>query len=185
MKKAKLITWLLILAGLSAFINATYASEYPTTYSGCNTPDITLRSGNVAYTISACNLGTSVAGTWEESYWSYFQWGNNYWFPNTWFAQSTVRVNGSGFWPQNYFYSGVFIRGSVNWSSVSNFNLWWWLTNTNESRQWPCATWYHVPSIQDWRNLLCLWLWQNNISCAPSSLYYSYSFTGTATLSQF
>jgi hypothetical protein len=32
------------------------------------------------YTISACNVGASKAGTGSASYGSFFQWGNNYRF---------------------------------------------------------------------------------------------------------
>jgi hypothetical protein len=45
----------------------------------CDTPDITVGS----YTIKACNVGASVAGTGVASYGSYFQRGNNFGFATT------------------------------------------------------------------------------------------------------
>ncbi|MDR0650426.1 MAG: hypothetical protein LBG59_03275 [Candidatus Peribacteria bacterium] len=47
-------------------------------YPGCDTDDITVGS----YTIAACNVGATTAGTTSASYGSLFQRGNNYPFPN-------------------------------------------------------------------------------------------------------
>ncbi|MDR2415983.1 MAG: hypothetical protein LBD75_05255 [Candidatus Peribacteria bacterium] len=49
------------------------------TRAACETE--TIKFGD--YTIAACNVGASVAGTSEASYGEYFQWGNNYGFVNT------------------------------------------------------------------------------------------------------
>jgi hypothetical protein len=56
--------------GLRLFSGEAFA------YPECNAPDIELGD----YTIAACNIGTTIAGTGEESYGAYFQWGNNYGF---------------------------------------------------------------------------------------------------------
>jgi hypothetical protein len=53
----------------------TATSRYP----NCDTPDLTVEG----YTISACNIGATTAGTGETSYGSLFQRGNNYGFPST------------------------------------------------------------------------------------------------------
>ncbi|MDR0369317.1 MAG: hypothetical protein LBH96_01970 [Candidatus Peribacteria bacterium] len=53
----------------------------------------------MSYTISACNVGTNIAGTGEESYGSYFQWGNNYPFSDTILFTSDVLVDVSTYGP--------------------------------------------------------------------------------------
>ncbi|MDR3168342.1 MAG: hypothetical protein LBU27_00840, partial [Candidatus Peribacteria bacterium] len=60
------------LFSTSAVTNAS------STYPGCNHVDLTVDS----YTIAACNVGATVAGTSVASYGSWFQWGNNYEFEN-------------------------------------------------------------------------------------------------------
>jgi hypothetical protein len=51
----------------------------PFAYPNCDAADITI--GN--YTISACNVGATTAGTGTSSYGSLFQRGNNYPFSNS------------------------------------------------------------------------------------------------------
>jgi hypothetical protein len=48
----------------------------------CDTPDITLSDGTTTYTLQACNLGASVAGTGSASFGTHFQRGNGYGFAN-------------------------------------------------------------------------------------------------------
>jgi hypothetical protein len=63
-------------------------------YPDCNQPDITIG----AYTIAACNIGATVAGTGSASYGYYFQRGNNYGFANTGsITTSTSQVNTNGY----------------------------------------------------------------------------------------
>ena len=45
-----------------------------------------------------------------------------------------------------------------SWSSTDN--LWWWVTNTNEAKQWPCPDGYHVPTSGEWTSLYNHWIWQ-------------------------
>jgi hypothetical protein len=82
------------------FTTATVSSAI-TKYSGCNTNDIIVTSsdGNKSYTIAACNVGATIAGTSVASYGSWFQWGNNYEFENNGnsITPTTTAVNTSGY----------------------------------------------------------------------------------------
>lgn len=90
----------------------------------------------------------------------YYQWWNNYWFPFTWsVTTSSTQVNAQNYWPWNYYNSSTFIIWNDDWSSVHNDNLWWDTTNTNEARQWPSSTWFHIPSITEWQWLKTIMNW--------------------------
>ncbi len=106
----------------------------------CNSPDITIGS----YTISACNLWTSIAWTWPESYGNYYQWWRN----DTWHTIASTN-----------FYWSCDINSNCDWQNPQNNNSWWAETNTNLSRKWPCPTWRHVPSKADWQWILTAWWW--------------------------
>jgi hypothetical protein len=102
------------------------SQEIPTfstssTSSGCDTPDITIGS----YTIAACNLGASVAGTGEASYGNYYQRGNNYGFANSGSLTTTsdTKPDASGYGPNSRYESGTFITAGTDWSNVQNDNL--------------------------------------------------------------
>jgi len=92
----------------------------------------------------------------------YYQWWNNYGFPYTWsVTTSSTRVNADTYWPWNYYSSSTFITRSsypVRRDSWDNANLWWWVTWTVEAMQWPCPSWYHIPSSTEFNNLYSLWV---------------------------
>jgi hypothetical protein len=68
-------SFFLLAANFFLLSGVLFAAQYP----NCDTEDIIIGD----YTLAACNVGSSVAGTGEESYGAYFQWGNNYpFFPN-------------------------------------------------------------------------------------------------------
>ena len=84
----------------------------------------------------------------------FYQWWNNYWFPNTWsVTTSSTAVNAWTYWPWNYYSSSTFITAQPRDSS-NNANLRWDTTDTNVARQWPCDTWFHIPSVTDAQNLI-------------------------------
>lgn len=92
-----------------------------------------------------------------NNYWWFFQWGNNYMFPYTWpTSKTTTQVNASSYWPGNYYSNSSFYynKNSNGWDSSYNQNKRWYTTWTNEAMQWPCATWFHVPTADEWDNLL-------------------------------
>jgi len=107
------------------------------------------------YIISACNVWSNIAWTTSSSYWGIFQWGNNADLrtENTDTNQiSTITENST-------FSNSFFIILQTNWTNdwVNDIdNLWWNTTNTNESRNWPCNEWYHVPTNVEWQNLVNL-----------------------------
>lgn len=89
----------------------------------------------------------------------YYQWWNNYGFPFTWAtSRSSTKVNASSYWPWNYYSSSTFITSSASsdayWDSSSNSDLRWWTTWTNVAMQWPCDTWFHIPSKDNFESLL-------------------------------
>ena len=115
-------------------------------------------------TIADKNLGaTQVYNDGEElsvnNAWNYYQWWNNYGFPFTWAVTiSSTQVNAQNYWPWNYYSSSTFIINNTTYdrSSVSNQNLWWWITWTNEAMKWPCDNGYHVPTQDEWWGLISL-----------------------------
>ena len=103
----------------------------------------------------------------EANAWKFYQWGNNYWFPATWpTTTSSTVVDAGTYWPWNYYSSSTFITGSY-WDSSYNRNLWGEVTWTYEAKQWPCPSWYHIPSISEWNTLkniiTSLWI-SNNVN---------------------
>ena len=119
-------------------------------------------NGSDWLTIADKNLGaTIVYNTWDTlsgaNCWWLFQPWNNYMFPFTWAATtSSNKVNAQNYWPWNY-YSGSTFRTAISspygWESSNNRNLRWWVTWTVEAKQWPCPSWFHVPTSWEWWNL--------------------------------
>lgn len=104
-----------------------------------------------------------------------YQWGNNYWFaPDGLPTTSHTKVDVSDYWPWNYYYSDTFIVGDNaddNWYLSNNANLWWWITNTDEAKRWPCPSWFHIPTETEFNNLTnivttMVWSTQAN-DCRP------------------
>lgn len=127
---------------------------------------------------------TTVYNSWNTvsaaNAWNFFQRWNNYPFPYTW-ATNIVNTytDASAYWPGNYYSSSTFrnIQGyPLHWDSSLNENLWWDTTNTLAARQWPCSTWWHVPTISEWFALLddwaTLWAWNARASCWTNLMTY-------------
>ena len=112
------------------------------------------------FTIMDRNLGALEVWTWDNSkaYWYHYQWGNNYGFNSIWDLSA-----GNKTW----------IKIDVSWSSTYSWNqfVWWesnstWMSGSNnndlwnwENRQWPCPDWWHVPTIEEWNQLLIYYAW--------------------------
>jgi len=68
------------------------------------------------------------------------------------------------------------------WGSDDSEDNWWWLNLKNYvERQWPCPSWYHVPSFWEWKHLKELWnksdFWKslnNSVSSNGEALFMSY-----------
>lgn len=124
-------------------------------------------------TIADKNLwATSTDITSTASYWNMYQWGNNYgWLYGTSVTKLTTQVDASVYWPWNYYSDSNFRYNNTwwnngSWDSSWNKNLWWGVTDTYAARQWPCASWFHIPSTTDMTNLQTIWvaigaLWSN------------------------
>ena len=85
--------------------------------------------------------------TWYAGY--YYQWWNNYWFSkstNVNTEEITEDTNDSNFTADYW---------TPDW--VLNLNWWWDITNTYWARKWPCPSWWHVPSQQEWNDIYNTW----------------------------
>jgi hypothetical protein len=132
----------------------------PVNYPWCDTPDITTWT----ITISACNVWTNTAWITATSYGKYFQFGKN--------------QNTDDSWDQ----------WSVDWATPigidgASANLWWVMNadkttatyvNSTEANktlmQWPCATWYHIPTSKEWVDLYTAWNWWMDWSSMSTAL---------------
>lgn len=99
---------------------------------------------NRKYTMMDKNLwATTVYNNWDtltqDNMWNMYQRWNNYWFPSTWTLSKTssTQVNASTYWPwtTNWYYeSDTFIKNSTDWSSVTNNNLRWWVSQWTSTK---------------------------------------------------
>ena len=97
---------------------------------------------------------TSING--EDAYGYYFQWWNNYGFP--WYNNVDVDYNGSidasDYAWNNPYVSNKFIAWNSYWDDSYSANLWWDSTDTQTARQWPCPAWFHIPTLDEWNDLI-------------------------------
>ncbi|MDD2907372.1 MAG: type II secretion system protein [Candidatus Gracilibacteria bacterium] len=118
------------------------------------------------YTISACNVGSTVVGTGVLSYGNYFQWGRNKGFAYNDNTQEISTLTGSiglnastddkGFvWDMN-------LPSPYTWSNTDITNNWGETTNTTIARQGPCTTGYHVPGNSEWVGIVTAGGWGTN-----------------------
>ena len=140
-------------------------------WSGFYDLDVKGADWKTLFTIMDRNLWATTTwyGDTDTAYGYYYKWWNNYWFDSSKsISPSTSTVDAGGYWPDNYYYSKTFIR-SATWDSSSNLNLWWWeyISSWDYVRQWPCPSWYHVPTRAEWEfaiKLWCvkkMWTWEN------------------------
>jgi len=129
------------------------------------------------YVIMDRNLWSTSAWTWAEAYWYYYQYGNNYWFSgDQWLLWNTIYRNDINvdltlYWlgtANGPYYDTVFVRwrkggtSYQDWATTSNENIWWNSAIKESERQWPCPSWYHVPTIDEWSDVVAYrsqWSW--------------------------
>jgi len=154
-----------------------------TTYPWCNTADIIVCSWNQTwYTISACNVWATTASTdWTVSRWEYFQWWRNKWFAYWDTTQQSTQIANASYDPNNDTYWFVWNSNlssyRYDWIVDQDDNLWWnnsWAW-TDEQRQWPCPTWYHVPSQPEWSGIVTAWQWWSNWANMQTALKLPYA----------
>ena len=196
--------------GTSEFMH--YATvDWVGTISICD-PD---SNGTKCITMQDKNLWASEAWTWTASYWYHFQRWNNHGFEigcRTNWCSDEVTANATwikAVWLPEYlslwYYGTSFIKASNNyWMDEDPHNLlWWWSWDSqnnnwwyNETwnfaigvtwRQWPCDTWYHVPSVWEW--IKVLWYWAEHYTWQWGSLelanIMSFSWNNVAAKTQF
>ena len=108
------------------------------------------------YTISACNLWSSIVWTWTTSYGKYFQWWRNKWFILYESSQEASTLTWS-IWLNSLTDTYWFVWNPTwpwSWANSSITDNWWSFTNTNLARRGPCPENYHVPSKDDWQWLI-------------------------------
>jgi prepilin-type N-terminal cleavage/methylation domain-containing protein len=85
--------------------------------------------------------------------WKHFQWWRNVWFPITnWVlnpAQSQIPFTQWETNP-NFIWNSSLARW--DWSETQEDDAWSWV-----NIKWPCDSWYHVPTTQEWKDLVGAW----------------------------
>lgn len=101
-----------------------------------------------------CRVTNDTSPEWT---WKFYQYWNNYWFPSDWIVTpiTTNTIDLSEYWPWNYYSSDVY-RADYEWDSSNNKDIWWYITNTEEARRWPCPEWWHIPSASEFERLVNL-----------------------------
>ena len=126
-------------------------------------------------------INNDIASTGSYGY--HYQWWNNYWlsqsdsaedillpitlewnslyensgYYHTWFIQWDGPKSDVWPYPSNY----QWVRW---WSGDSASNNWWLDDLKSANRQWPCPSWWHVPSAGEWWLLVkywAVWIWAN------------------------
>lgn len=158
----ELNSWTTVAVNTANIIVVTSNSIYNniTTYTAwCDSPDIIIGT----YIISACNIWTTISGTWINSYGKFFQWGENV----AWDSSSFVWIWNNCIWDRDIqACSSNQTWQPTSWlASVSDNISWgvdrWYDWSTSDTR-WPCTYWYHVPTLSDWSNIVTLWWWWTN-----------------------
>ena len=141
--------------------------------------------GTTRITIADKNLwATTVYNNWdalsEANCGKFYQWGNNYWFNyNSSITVNQTKVNVSSYWPNNYYSSStVYVASSFRdfYGTTNNFDMWGGETWTYEAMQWPCSTWYHIPSNEELKNLFKIFAdlkWISSLFTETSYWYYA------------
>lgn len=97
---------------------------------------------------------TTVWNDWDNTTssncWKFFQWGNNYGFPyDESFNTTTDEVDVSSYSWSNPYSWNTFVYNHLWRMLNSNYDLWWDSTDTLIARQWPCASWFHIPTRRE------------------------------------
>ncbi|MDD5769697.1 MAG: hypothetical protein PHE25_01910 [Candidatus Gracilibacteria bacterium] len=165
-----------ILTSKSKYPGVSIVGKQPI-HSACDKNDIIVCTGKkTGYIISACNIGASKSGTGAESYGMYFQWGRNKGFYSSYkdlkaeFIDGKLGLNadadiypligGESFYEYNW--NNSYGIHSLSWSYNNIEDNWGYITNNDISKQGPCSTGYHVPTKEEWENVIMFNSWQQN-----------------------
>lgn len=135
-----------------------------TTYPWCNTADIIVCSWSWTwYTIAACNVWSSTGSTdWTVSGGKYFQWGRNKGFVYGDATQQATTIPWYEWLNPSDSYWFVWswsLLSPYYWANTDITNNWWGTSGTNEQRQGPCESGYHVPKQTEWSWIVMAWQW--------------------------
>ena len=140
-------------------------------------------NGSTRYTIADKNYWATTVWNTGDSYttangWNFFLWWNKYAFPwisTASFSTTTTRTDVGEYWPSEYS-GGTWISVNPRYLDNSDWqthykDLWWWVTDTNAAKKWPCATWFHVPTLAERTNINTVWanMWAWNSSSGWSN----------------
>lgn len=156
----------------------------PWIYHNANLWLISLSSDGTNWlTIADKNLwATSTDISSTASYWNAYQWWNNYgWLYGSSVTKLTTQVDATNYWPWNYYSDSNYRYNNTWWNNASwdsswNKNLRWGVTDTYAARQWPCASWYHIPSTTDMTNLQTIWVALWALSTSNYNWWKTYLF---------
>ena len=95
----------------------------------------------------------------KKSFGCFFQWWNNYWFPMEIGNTRSTPIDVSSYWPDNYYINSTLFCNGAEWRMYTWLftDLWWWITNTDISKKWPCPEWYHIPNLYETNMLINGW----------------------------
>jgi prepilin-type N-terminal cleavage/methylation domain-containing protein len=145
-----------------------------TTYDSCDIPDTIVCSWeNTWITVAWCNVWASVwseyalcidgASCTEGRVWLYFQFGRNISYPTAWTGwliwyafdwEVDGWIDWIDDWSANYWGIYEADKGTATYNNSSSIN--------QTKMQWPCLTWYHIPSQEEWGNLKTAGDWLNS-----------------------
>ena len=128
------------------------------TYPSCDTADIIVCSGVwEGYTLSACNVWATTAGTTITSYGRYFQW----WEDVSWDATSGTGSANNCTWNRDT--QLCWASSLSSWSSSVSDTISWgvdrWYDYSQTDNRWPCASGYHVPTELEWSGIVSAGWW--------------------------
>jgi uncharacterized protein (TIGR02145 family) len=108
-------------------------------------------------------------------------------YSNQWSVTTSSTLAETATRPSTYGAPDFIIWGSSyrnDWVKIHNDDLWWDITDTLAARQWPCPSWWHVPTTLEWGDLFKIWCqsrWWTLGQCTISAL----SGRGWGTLSDY
>jgi hypothetical protein len=142
------------------------------------------------------NLWATAVYSWTEGSivrWNYYQWWNNKARSNagtiSWTNSATSWITDawsySNVWHPWYAWATMIVdTTNYDWADPQNDNLWWGASWTAAQRKWPCPSWYHVPSTEEWLWLVKAWFTLKWVSCTAIA-WLSCSWSWNATLASF
>ena len=119
---------------------------------------ITVYSEDFSYWVTLQDKDLWANSVWET--WNYYQYWNN----NPWNSLDDEIKNQ---W-SSYIFNDYYQNWGWQIDNIESDEIVKWYDTVNhvatdvKDRQWPCASWYHVPSAWEWNELLKLWCAQDN-----------------------